>query len=97
MPIDPDAIEIQHNPARARFELQVGEYLAELDYTLKGQQIIFTHTGVPSALEGRGIGSRLVRAGLDFARQNGYRVGSYCSFVDVYIARHPEYQALLKG
>jgi predicted GNAT family acetyltransferase len=61
-----------------------------LNYYLSGGVIVFTHTGVPSALEGRGIGSALVRAGLEFARKNNLKVKSLCWFVDKYMRRHPE-------
>ncbi len=96
MPIDPRELPVTHNPERNRFELQIQTLTAVLDYTLQGKTIIFTHTGVPPALEGQGIGSRITRAGLDYARQNGLKVVPLCSFVDVYIKRHPEYQDLLK-
>ncbi|RMF40140.1 MAG: N-acetyltransferase, partial [Anaerolineae bacterium] len=56
----------------------------------------FTHTGVPEAIGGRGIGSKLARAGLKYARQQGYRVRPLCWFVAGYIQRHPEYQDLLE-
>ncbi len=96
MPIDPRELPVTHNPERNRFELQIQTLTAVLDYTIQGKIIIFTHTGVPPALEGQGIGSRITRAGLDYARQNGLKVVPLCSFVDVYIKRHPEYQDLLK-
>jgi hypothetical protein len=63
---------------------------------LKSKLIIFMHTGVPSAIEGRGIGSKLVETGLDYARENGLRVRSTCWFVSKYIRHNPEYQDLLK-
>jgi predicted GNAT family acetyltransferase len=63
---------------------------------LKGKLIIFTHTGVPPAIEGRGIGSKLVETGLDYARENGLKVRSTCWFVSKYIRRNPEYQDLIE-
>jgi hypothetical protein len=87
--------DVVHNAAEKRFEIQIGEYLAELDYLLEGKVITFTHTGVPMELEGRGLGSKLVKAGLAYAQAQGYRVRPLCSFVAGYIQKHPEYQALL--
>ncbi|RME90258.1 MAG: N-acetyltransferase [Anaerolineae bacterium] len=86
--------EVIHLPEEGRFEIRIGEHVAELLYYVKEGNIVFTHTGVPRPLEGQGIGSRLVRAGLEYARQEGYRVVPLCSFVDAYIRRHPEYQDL---
>jgi predicted GNAT family acetyltransferase len=83
------------NPAKQRFELQIGASTAIADYRLSGRTIEFTHTEVPPPLEGAGVGSRLIRFALDEARQRGYRVRPSCRFVEVYIRRHPEYADLV--
>jgi predicted GNAT family acetyltransferase len=85
----------RHNPEAGRFEIEKDGYVAVLEYLLDAGKIVFTHTGVPPALEGQGIGSRLARAGLDFARQRGMKVLPLCSFIAGYIQKHPEYQDLL--
>ena len=89
-------IRVVHNQEARRFELTVEGNLAVLDYMLKGGILIFTHTGVPPDIEGRGLGSTLVKTGLDFARDNEFKVRSLCWFVSKYIRYHPEYQELLK-
>ena len=87
--------EVIHNTENHRFEITVDGHLAVLDYILKGKIIIFTHTGVPPAIGNRGLGSKLVETGLDYARGNGLKVRSMCWFVSKYIRRHAEYQDLL--
>ena len=57
-------------------------------------RIVFTHTVVDDAFEGRGVGSTLVRAALDAARGEGLRVVPQCPFVRSYIERHAEYADL---
>ena len=57
---------------------------------------MFTHTGVPTALEGRGIGSALAKAGLEYAQAEGLAVVPLCSFIRAYIDRKPEYQPLVR-
>ncbi len=89
-------VEVVHNEAQSRFEVNQDGHLAELDYRRVGDQLIFTHTGVPAALEGRGIASALAKAGLNYARDNGLAVVPICPFVKGYIERKPEYQALVK-
>ena len=89
-------LAVLHNQEAHRFELKVDGHQAVLDYVLKGKRIIFTHTRVPPAIEGRGLGSKLVGTGLDYARENGLRVRSLCWFVSKYIRLNPEYQDLLK-
>ncbi|MEJ2626797.1 MAG: GNAT family N-acetyltransferase [Pseudolabrys sp.] len=46
-------------------------------------------------MEGRGIGSRLVKGVLDIARAQGLTVVPHCSFVGAYIKRNPAYADLL--
>ena len=91
----PDSIEVIHNVEENRFQVEIESHLAVLEYDRDDSVIRFTHTGVPSALEGRGLGSKLVRAGLDYARAQGLRVVPVCSFVAGYIQKKPEYQDLL--
>jgi len=57
--------------------------------------ISLDHAEVPSALEGRGLGSKLVRATLDQVRSEGLKVVPRCSFVAAFIRRHAEYADLL--
>jgi len=85
---------VVHNFGERRFELTLDGQTAVLDYILTGKTITFTHTGVPPAIEGRGLGSKLVKAGLEYARSQGLRVQTTCWFVGKYLRRHPEYQVL---
>ncbi len=96
MDIDLDSLQVNHQESKDRFEIRVDKHVAELTYVRHGNVILFTHTGVPPALEGNGLGSRLVKAGLDYARANKLRVQSTCWFVTRYMKQHPEYNDLLK-
>jgi uncharacterized protein len=89
-------LDIIHNKGQKRFEVHLDSQIAELNYLLSGSTIIFTHTGVPSMLEGRGIGSLLVKTGLEYAKKNNLKVQTLCWFVDKYLQRHTEYQSLMK-
>ena len=91
-----DELNVIHNTEHNSFEVHLDSYTAQLNYRMSGDTIIFTHTGVPSALEGRGIGSLLVKTGLEYAKNNKLKVQSLCWFVDKYIVRHAEYQQLIK-
>ena len=82
---------VRHNTAQSRYELDAEHGLAIAVYREQGDRAIFTHTEVPPADEGNGIGARLVRAALDDARQRGFKIVPACSFVAAFIRRHPEY------
>ena len=90
----PDETVSDNRDAR-RFEARVGDEIAVAEYDLVGDGIVFTHTEVPEALEGRGVGGRLVREALESARRRGLKVVPMCSFVAAYIRRHPDYLDLV--
>ena len=87
--------EVRDNKGESRFELEEEGALAFASYDLSGDTISFTHTIVPEEVEGRGVGSRLIKGALDDARERGLKVVPICSFVRTYIERHPEMQDLV--
>ena len=90
-----EAVEVRDNPEQHRFEVDLGDSTALAVYTLMTGKIMFTHTEVPPAHEGRGIGTALIRAGLDAARERGLEVIPTCPFFASYMKRHPETHDLL--
>ncbi|MBE2185336.1 MAG: N-acetyltransferase [Rhodothermales bacterium] len=64
--------------------------MAELTYQREGNTVIFTHTGVPKAAEGQGVGTALVEAGLAWAKAENARIVPLCPFVIAYLHNHPE-------
>jgi predicted GNAT family acetyltransferase len=90
------ASEVRDNPDRHQFEMDTDAGLAFARYRRDGATLTVLHTEVPRAIEGRGLGSRLVRGMLDIARQRGVRVVPLCDFVRAFIARNPAYADLLK-
>jgi predicted GNAT family acetyltransferase len=92
-----DLPEVHHNAAAQRFEVTQNGHQAELGYTLAGNSIVFTHTEVPAALEGRGIGSALARTALDYATAEKLDIVALCPFVYGYLEKHPEYKPAAKG
>jgi len=95
MDVDIEKLAVTHDPEKGRFQISVGELRAVLDYEMEGDAMVFTHTGVPRPIEGQGVGAKLAKAGLAFARDHGRKVVPACEFMDVYIRRHPEYKDLL--
>jgi predicted GNAT family acetyltransferase len=85
---DPTVLDV---PEWARFEIHVDGQLAGFaQYRSTPGLIVFTHTEIDDEFEGRGLGSALIRAALDTARQRGLAVRPDCPFVRAYIARHPD-------
>lgn len=88
-------IAIVNNAENHRFETVVEGHRAIAEYNLIRGGIVFTHTEVPKELEGRGIGSALIRAGLGYAREQGLKVTPICPFFAAYMKKHAEVQDLL--
>ena len=89
--------DIVNNRAQHRFELTVDGHLAAAYYKTDGNVITFEHTEVPPELGGKGIGSKLVQGALDQIRAEGTRIAVECPFGKGWIAKHPEYNDLLKS
>lgn len=89
-------IEIADNPERHRFELRAGgEVAAFSEYNAVKGALLFTHTEVSPAHEGKGYGSQLVAHALEDVRSRGLQVIPACPFVSAYIRKHPEWIELV--
>ncbi|MET0371712.1 MAG: GNAT family N-acetyltransferase [Sphingobium sp.] len=90
-----DATGVRDNRAESRYELEADGAVAIAAYERRDGAIVFTHTQVPSALEGRGIASALIKGALAQVRAQGLKVVPLCAFVAAYLDRHPQEQDLL--
>jgi len=92
---NPDEIAIINNEAEGRFQAEAEGEMAFLQYNKSGGPMVLTHTEVPPELEGRGLGSKLVKAALEHARSTNVKVVPQCPFVASYIRDHQEYEPLV--
>lgn len=86
--------DVRDNTERNRFELGLEGHTAFSNYKRAGGVLTILHTEVPKELNGRGIGSALVRGLLAMARAEGVKVHPVCPFVKAYMDKHPEYADL---
>ncbi len=86
---------VRHNEAENRFEIDAGDEPGVTQYIRKGDHIFFTHTEVPAAAEGQGLGNALAEAALGYAEREGLHVVPRCQFIAAYIKRHGQYQHLV--
>jgi len=90
-------ITITNNPAEHRYEARIGNDLAGYcEYNLLSEAIMFTHTEVLEAFEGKGVGSALAKHVLDEARADGKHVIPVCQFIAGYIRKHRDYADLVR-
>ena len=85
------------NEEAKRFELHLEEgQMAKIEYILNNQGTMFlTHTEVPQALEGKGIGSKIISEALQYIEENNYKLAPLCPFVAAYLKRHKDWAKLL--
>ena len=89
---------LKHNDDKKRFELEVENSVAFIEYIQNKDNIIFlTHTEVPSEYGGRGIASALARGVFDMARQRGDRLVLKCPFMAAWFAKHSDYADVVAG
>lgn len=87
--------EVINNSDEFRFEVTSGALLSKLEYRMGRNSIAIIHTEVPEELGGQGIGSSLVKAALQHARDKGLKVLPYCPFAAAYLERHPEWNDIV--
>ena len=86
------------NASKKQFEMQIDDQVARIEYIRAQNNIYLTHTEVPAALSGRGVGSTIVKAALEQIKKEDLTLIPLCPFVALYIKRHPEWRSLvLKG
>lgn len=89
------AIEMRNNREQSRYELLIDDSLIGIaDYRVVGDVVVFPHTEIERSRRGNGLGEQLVRYALDDVRTTNRRVRPACSFVEEFLAAHPEYADL---
>ena len=84
------------NVALHQYEFRIGDLIPRNEYIkTKNGEIYLTHTEVPSALEGKGVGSSLVRLALEDIERQQLRLVPLCPFVAGYVQKHPEWKRLV--
>ncbi|KAA5546527.1 GNAT family N-acetyltransferase [Adhaeribacter rhizoryzae] len=91
-------INIQHDKEAQEFTAQLEGDQAELAYALPEDDVIdFQHTFVPEDYRNEGVANQLIEAGLNYAKEQKFKVIASCPAVSTYVRRHKEYQPLLKN
>ncbi len=85
-----DTVDVVDVPAEHRFVARGTDAEAELVYRLDGDRLYLIHTEVPEAWNGRGVGSRLVRAALRRAQADHLTVVPWCPFARRWLKEHPD-------
>lgn len=91
--------KVVHNPEAKRYELILEEKRIGLaNYSLMPGERHFVHTEINPEYQGKGYAAVLMKEALEDVRKNSKdKVVPVCSYVVMYMKRHPETHDLLKG
>lgn len=81
---------VRDDRTQGRFLLEQDGATAQLVYDSEPGRLVLVHTEVPDALNGRGIGGRLVRAAIERARRTGETVVPSCPFAARWLREHDD-------
>jgi uncharacterized protein len=89
-------IKIINNEKALHFEtLLINGEFAFIEYRWSKSNLVLMHTFVPEGFEGKGIAAALAKFALEYAKEKQIKVVVYCPYVNTYLKRHPEYQAIV--
>ena len=92
-------MNISHEEARnkgAFFVEENGKRQAELAYFKPAaNKMNIYHTEVDERLRGKGVGRELVKAAVDLARENGFKIIASCPYAKKIIENTAEFRELL--
>ena len=89
-------LDVSHDQAALRFVAYLdGVQVGFADYESVPGALLITHTEVDPPYGGRGVGSALAEAALDYIRESGLQVVPQCSFARYWIGKHPLYADLV--
>lgn len=96
--------DVEHDAAGSRFVLRLpeaGDEVAFLAYTLTRTPtpgiLDLQHTFTPVSMRGKGVAGKLVSAAFAYARAEGLKVIPSCSYIPVWLKRHPDQADLVRS
>jgi predicted GNAT family acetyltransferase len=90
-------LDVRHNAEAERYEIYVDGELAGITEAqpLSDDVVLFPHTEIAPAYEGRGLASKLVAGALDDIRERGLHIKVTCPYILGWLPKHPEYEDLV--
>lgn len=89
-------MEVIHNKNKSRFVIRIDGEESFVEYSLYDKVMNLYHTYTPPRLRGKGLAEKVVRAAIEYAKENNLKVIPSCSYVALFLKRHPEYSELKK-
>jgi predicted GNAT family acetyltransferase len=87
--------QVTDNPARSRYELDIGGQIVFASYRRDGGTLFIRHVEAPPPLRGTGAAERLMQGVAEIARAEGARIVPLCGYAAAWLRRHKEHRDLL--
>jgi uncharacterized protein len=87
--------KVIHEKDNERFIIYTEGKEAFVEYTMIHNEMNLYHTYTHPSLRGKGLAAQVVRAAFEFAKENNLKVIPTCSYVQAFVRRYNEYEALV--
>jgi uncharacterized protein len=88
--------KVIHEKENERFVIYAEGNEVYVEYSMVSDDINLYHTFTHPSLRGKGLAAHVVRAALEFAKENNLKVIPTCSYVQSFIAKNDGYKELVK-
>ena len=90
-----EAIPLNKNEEKQRFELIKEGHIAFINFKETGDKFALVHTEAPPELKGTGAAAALVEKTLNHIKESGKKVLPYCPYIFAFIKKNPEWKSLV--
>ena len=87
--------ELINNEAEHRFEMEIEDQYAFIDYSKTGDTYLLIHTEVPESLRGQGVAAALVEKTFAYLEENQLKMRPFCAYIQAYLKTHPDWKRLI--
>lgn len=87
--------KVIHEQENERFVTYLYDKEAFVEYNNTEDVLNLYHTYTEPELRGKGLAAQVVRAAIEFAKENNLKVVPTCSYVQAFIKRNDEYKELV--
>ena len=83
------------NESAHQLELLIDGQVSKISYDIADEKVYLASAVVPNAQRGQGIAAAMTEKALQWVEGQGLKAVPMCSYIQVYIARHPEWKRVV--
>ena len=88
-------IQVIHEEDNKRFVIYKDGKEVFVEYMSKEGELNLYHTHTDPELRGQGLAAQVVRAALEYSKENNLKIIPTCSYVQSFLAKHDKYKSLV--